>query len=283
MQAMPDILAFQDESGDFGHGEWVSLGVLWVQREDVESLGAALRALRADRAGEVHFYRFPRNFGGDYGAAARTAQAWFERWRDTWARRTWFSVLAINRRHLRYDRARYARPADAYPHFAAWAVRRGLAAFFGEHEAIRFEMVCDARSGDGGDGAEASVLSRLAAAIDNAISDAASHGDAAPRLAPTDVAVRSSGAHAAGGLFSAEQELLQLTDLLLGAVSTAIFPRTVAATKLWFAREMARVIQSARQSARPDAPDVRGRVLVDYYPDPRGRLYRDGPLGIWDS
>jgi hypothetical protein len=27
---------------------------------------------------------------------------------------------------------------------------------------------------------------------------------------------------------------------------------------------------------------LRGRLLVSYYPDPVGRVYQDGQLGIWD-
>jgi hypothetical protein len=280
-----EIVVFHDESGDFGHGEWVFTGMLWLARDDVEPLAKELRAQREEHAGEIHFYRFPRNFGGSYGAGARTARAWLQLWRAEWARRTWLSVLAVNRRHIRYDHVRFARPREAYNHFTALALRTGLAAFFKGHGPLRLAIWSDERSGriEGEDDAPLREDGGFTEALRQAALEAQTAGDVALVGDPGAIPVRALSGADTAGTFSAEQELLQLTDLLLGSVSTAILPRTVAATKLWLAREMARLVEGARRpAATANTLELRGRLLVSYYPDPVGRVYQDGQLGIWD-
>jgi hypothetical protein len=280
--AAPDIAVFHDESGDFGHGEWVFTGLLWVRREDVSALAGDLQAQRGEHAGEIHFYRFPRNFGGSYGAAARTARAWFELWLADWSHRTWFNALAVNRRHLMYDHTRFGRRELAYNHFTALAVTTGLAAHFKEHELVRLAVYSDERTGRADD-APADVAGRdaFARGLRDALADTTAEGHAGPRVAPPEVPAHSLSCWS-GGPFAAEQELLQLTDLLLGAVSTAVAPQSRAATKLWFAREIARVMEDVRQPPHARSLGLRGRFVVSYFPDYAGRLYHDGPIHLWD-
>ena len=284
----PDIAVFHDESSDFGHGEWVFTGLLWVRREDMSALAGDLKARRGEHAGEVHFYRFPRNFGGSYGAAARTARAWFELWRADWSHRTWFNALAVNRRHLMYDHTRFGRPEQAYNHFTALAVTTGLAAHFKEHALVRLAVYSDERTGRADDApADAAVRDAFARdafarALRGALADTAAEGHAGPRVTPPESPVHSLSGRSGVGPFAAEQELLQLTDLLLGAVSTAVAPQSRAATKLWFAREVARVMEDVRRPAHAGTLGLRGRFLVSYFPDYAGRLYHDGPIHLWD-
>jgi hypothetical protein len=129
------------------------------------------------------------------------------------------------------------------------------------------------------DGAEGPRTRALAAAL-SAAAVGIERGQ--PRVAPLPIPVRGMSSTLVCAEFSQEQELLQLTDLLLGAVSTAILPRGVAATKLWFAREMARMMEQLRQPADERTPGAQGHLLVSYFPDPLGRVYRDGQLGIWE-
>lgn len=277
------VAVFHDESGDFGHGEWVFIGLLWVRREDIGDLATELQSLRGSYAGEVHFYRFPRNFGGSYGGAARTAQVWFERWRADWARRTWFNALAINRRHLKYDHAWFGRPQQAYDHFTAVALQVGLGAFFQECDTVALAVYSDERSGRANNAPDAASGSdTLSAALQRALLDAATPESSTPPLAPPEVPVAYLSCQSRDGLFSPEQELLQLTDLLVGAVSTAVAPRSRAPTKLWFAREMAKVMEDVRQPPRPQSFGLHSRFLVSYFPDYAGRLYNDGPIHLWD-
>jgi hypothetical protein len=280
-----DVVVFHDESGDFGHGEWAFIGLLWVPHAELGALAAEMAALRGGHGGEIHFYRFPRNFGGAYGVTARIAQAWFERWLADWSRRTWFSALAVNRRHLKYDHARFGRPEQAYNHFSALALTSGLKALFKAHDAVTLTVYSDERWGRVHTLAEG-VAGRAAfvAALRDALAGAGTADEerAGPRITPPDVPVHCLSSHADEGPFSAEQELLQLTDLLLGAVSTAIAPQSRAATKLWFAREIARVMADVRLAPGPKSFGLHGRFLVSYFPNYAGRLYNDGPIQVWD-
>lgn len=272
-----EIAVFHDESGDFGHDDWVFLGLLWVRREDIAALASELRALRDGFGGEIHFYRFPRNFGGEYGAAACTARMWFERWRDDWGLRTWCNVLAVNRRHALYDGVRFGRPERAYLHFTALALRAGLAAFLRDQPAAPLTIWSDERSGrasgvDASPGADA-----FAAALRQALAADAATG---PAIDLDDSRVHTLSGERAGPAFTPEQELLQLTDLLLGAVGTAIEPRATAATKRHFARELAPIMEDVRVAPRPRSFGLHGRFLVSYFPGSDGQLTSDGPIGV---
>lgn len=291
----PALRVFHDESGDFGHGEWAFVGMLWVRRAEVAALGRELAALREPGAGEVHFYRFPRGFGGSFGATARTAQAWFEHWRGPWLRRVWFNALAVNRHHPRYDAQALSRPEVAYQHVSGLCLRTGLRAFFAREAGVSLEVCSDERAGMGeGHGAAPGTAAgprtqtlsdALSAAVTVTVTPGASEAGASgggPLVAPLPIPTRSMSSALAGAGYDDEQELLQLTDLLLGAVSTAILPRGVAATKLWFAREMARLMEQIRRPAGEGAPGAHGHLLVSYFPDPVGRIYHDGQIGLWD-
>ena len=99
------------------------------------------------------------------------------------------------------------------------------------------------------------------------------------------VMVNDADVHTLSGVrvdpdFAPEQELLQLTDLLLGAAGTAIDPRATAATKRHFAREMALVMEDVRVAARPRSFGLHGRFLTTYFPGFDGRLSGDGPIGV---
>lgn len=273
------IVVFHDESGDFGHDDWVVLGLLWVRQDDVAELAAELGARREADTGEIHFYRFPRNFGGAFGAAARTARAWFDLWRDEWGRRVWFNALAINRRHARYDGVRIGRPEQAYNAFTAMALRAGLAAFFRGVPSLALAIRSDARSGRAAGLAAPTERDAFAAALRQALApDGATGG--MPVVTLDEAGVRMVDGQRVGDAFTPEQDLLQLTDLLLGAVGTAIEPRATAATKRHFAREIARAMREVRVAPRPDALGLHGRFLVHYFPGPDGRLTTEGPIGV---
>lgn len=279
------IAVFHDESGDFGHDDWVFLGLLWVPRADVAALAADLRALREGFGGEIHFYRFPRNFGGEYGAAARTARAWFERWRDDWGRRMWFNVLAVNRRHTLYDGVRFGRPDRAYLHFTALALRTGLAAFFRDTPAASLAIWSDERSGrssgvEASPGADAFANALVQELVQSLAEDGATSNATGAAMCLDGGSVRTLSGERAGAAFTPEQELLQLTDLLLGAAGTAIDPRATAATKRHFARELALVMEDVRVAPRPSSFGLHGHFLVSYFPGPDGRLTGDGPIGV---
>jgi hypothetical protein len=167
----------------------------------------------------------------------------------------------------------------AYNHFTALALETGLARFFKGSGVLRLAVFSDERSGHVQAAAGAAPRSDgFARALRLALAAAAARGYGGPRVAAQMPVSRLSGD--AGGAFTPEQELLQLTDLLLGAASTAIAPQTVAATKRWFGRRMADVMEDVRRPAGPKSLGLRGRVLVSYFPDPLGRIYHDGPIGI---
>lgn len=277
------ITVYQDESGDFGHGAWVFVGLLWVPRDRIATLTEALREARNGFAGEVHFYRFARNFQGEYGAGARTGRAWLERWLSDWRHETWLTALAVNRRHPLYPAARFHSSEDAYNHFAAEALARGLTWHFAGAQGVTLDVCSDARSLPTSDrGGSPGVPSRFAEALRARLANREMETPTLPAALWDNPPVRFAGERVADRPFSADEEVLQLTDVLLGAVATAISPLSRAATKLHLAREMARLMDDLRRPPREGPAASRRRVRILYYPDADGRYTTSGPVGLWD-
>lgn len=279
---VPRLTVYQDESGDFGHGDWAFIGLLWVPRDRIEPLAEALREAREGFAGEAHFYRFARNFQGEYGAGARTGRAWLERWLAEWRHETWLTTLAVNRRHLLYPAARFHGSEDAYNQFAAQALSRGLAWHFAGAPAVTLDVCSDTRSLPTVGGGTPGEPLRLAEALRERLAASDQPRMTSPTVTWDQPPVRFAGERVGDRPFSADEELLQLTDVLLGAVATAIFPRSRAATKLHLAREMARLMDELRRPPREETAAIRRRARILYYPDADGGYTTDGPVGLWE-
>lgn len=279
----PRVTVYQDESGDFGHGDWAFIGLLWVPRDRIEPLVGALREARAGFAGEVHFYRFARNFQGEYGAGARTGRAWLERWLAEWRHETWLTALAVNRRHALYPSARFHGSEDAYNHFTAEALARGLAWHFAGAKTVALDVCSDARSLPASDGQRSSgEPSRFIEALRERMAASGQPSGTGPTVIWEQPPARFAGERIGDRPFSADEELLQLTDLLLGAVATAIAPRSRTAAKLHLAREMARLMDELRRPPRDETVSLRRRVRILYYPNADGGYTTSGPVGLWD-
>ncbi|MBM4141332.1 MAG: hypothetical protein FJ242_07610 [Nitrospira sp.] len=82
------------------------------------------------------------------------------------------------------------------------------------------------------------------------------------------------------GPFTPEQELLQLTDLLLGSVASAIEPKSERETKQWFAKNIALLMEDIRKKPWKQEYRLHRKFSVSYFPDADGAIYNDGLIGI---
>jgi len=82
------------------------------------------------------------------------------------------------------------------------------------------------------------------------------------------------------GPYSQEEELLQLLDLLLGSVATAIAPKSKRETKIWFAMQILPLIEDIRKEPWKQTYNLYRKFSISYFPDNSGLIYNDGPLGI---
>jgi hypothetical protein len=75
-------------------------------------------------------------------------------------------------------------------------------------------------------------------------------------------------------------ELLQLADVILGAVAQAIHPRSSLPTKRDLGHMVAEWILDIRKEPWKQRLNLHRRFSVAYFPDGDGRPYTDGPLPI---
>jgi hypothetical protein len=275
-----NILVFHDESGDYGHNEWIFTGLLWICEEQVQEIDNALKVERRNEnyEDEVHFSEFPASFDGDFGAKPRVARRWFNIWKSQWADKTWFNVLAVNTRHPSYDRRRFTRSFHAYNRFTAMALKAGVAWHFADVDSLRLLIYSDEKSrrpqgllGDGitTDNFETYLARRLPADTRSPRGPTVCLGEQVKCLSCPK-----------RGPYSAEQECIQLADLLLGAVATAVERKSDRQTKLWFGREICKLIQDVRVEYWKQTLGLHRRFSVSYFPNNRGEVYTNGPLKI---
>ncbi len=138
---------FHDES--IPNKRWFLVGLLFVRDTDLEKVRAALRdgRQREDYWGEVHFSDLPRNFNGPYGAKARVARHWMEAFQARLADLARFTVLAVDRHSPAYDPKRFPKDYHAYNRFTAMALKAGIAWFLGPEslDEVKITLVSDVK------------------------------------------------------------------------------------------------------------------------------------------
>jgi len=276
----PEFYVFHDESGNYHCDDWVFTGLLWVSRDKATQVQQYINIIREryQYLDEIHFNKLPKSFLGDYGKKAKVAKELLELWIRKLSDFTYFNVLAVNRKHFKYDHKRFKKNFHAYNRFTLIALKSGLAWFFKDKSKLNLSIYSDEKSrrpkgilGDGinYDNFEKYIMDRLK-------EDTKSYkGPEIKLLNPVKCISCNKN-----GPYSKEEELLQLVDLLLGAVSTAINPRTKRGTKIWLAQEISYLIEDIRKEPWKQTYKLHRKFAISYFPDDQGLIYIDGPIGI---
>src|SRR5579864_3371668 len=269
----PEIAVFHDESGTYEKDAWVFTGLLWIRRKDLDDFAEQLRKERGNYEGELHFSEFPKSFEGEYGLKARIARSWFELWRREWLSRTWFHVLAINTRRLKHGNPPvFPQTFHKYNRYVKMAIDTALYEHFKDWNSLHLFVYSDQKDrrpdGDGinKDNFESYIRREFSFRK--------------TKFGGLTVQLRELCC-----LDSKSNDLLQLTDLLLGAVSNALSTKALRETKLWFGREMAKIMKGSLnpEELLPAFPDDElspefdhssvTNFSIKYFPDENGNLY----------
>lgn len=280
---MSEYSVFHDESGDYGHGNWVFTGLFWIKNDKIDEITSDLLMAREkeDYFGEIHFKQFPKKFEGKYGSKARVGKDWFNIWLRKWADKTFFNVLSIDRKSLRYEHDRFSKDFHAYNRFVGMSILGGITWFFDKFQKIELDMYSDGKDrrpeglepdGISTDNFEEYVKKRVF--VDTDLRNKCSN------LNLRDVECLSCGK---SGPYSPQEELLQLTDLLLGAVSTAIEPKSKKETRKWFAKKVAKLMKDVRLEPWNQSFGLHKKFSVSYFPNNKSKVYTSGPIGILEQ
>jgi len=69
-----------------------------VTQQHAEQIDRKLKDIRLkyNYHGEIHFNKFPKSFGGNYGIKPKVAKEWFLMWKEELSEKIKFNVLAVN-------------------------------------------------------------------------------------------------------------------------------------------------------------------------------------------
>jgi hypothetical protein len=276
----PHFNVFHDESGDYGHSEWVFTGLFWIEKNDLEELDKDLKNERQKENcySEVHFSGLPKSFFGEFGNKAKLAKKWYYLWQGKWALRSRFNVLAVNTRHRKYDKSRFSRDFHAYNRFTAMAIKSGLAWCFKNISLMDLNIYSDQKSrrpeglvGDGisSDNFEQYLCERIG-------EDTKEYKGPKVNIKEPICCLECKKKK----LYSPREEALQMTDLLLGSIKTAVSPETIRETKLWFGEKMALLLSDISKKPWEQKYGLHRRFSISYFPCKKEKISNKGPINI---
>ncbi len=230
------FFVFHDESEPEPNRGWLLIGLLFVRADVVDFVRCSLEQLRMreNYFGEIHFCELPKNFSGPFGAKARVARRWMQAYQDSLCENALFTCLAVNRASPRFEHKRFAQDYHAYNRFTAMAIKAGISYFLvplGYHE-LELTVVSDGK--DRRSRPEQNMVDNFEDYLPYRVElDSFLRQMQDPHY-PTVVMkpVQTSN--------SAKDDLLQLTDLLLGATQVALSGKSQRPVK----RELGRIVVS---------------------------------------
>lgn len=265
--------AFHDES--IPSKRWFLIGILLVREDDVSHVLTALRRARSaeNYFGEIHFSELPKSFYGQWGAKARVARHWLQAYADGLCDKVFFSALAVDRHSPAFEHKRFAKDFHAYNRFTVIALKAAIAWHLCPlgWDKVKLLIVSDAKD----------RMSRLDQyAVDNFESYVPNRiqsdffrgqlmGKKYPLVYPT-LELRDSS----------NDDLLQLCDVLLGAVQEALVARSTRETKRALGKLVVKWCQDIQNPQRERKYNLYRKFNVWAFPNERGEPYNNVPLAL---
>ncbi|WP_028992036.1 hypothetical protein [Thermoanaerobacter thermocopriae] len=204
------------------------IGLLFVPKEKKNMLLDELTYYREkeDYKGEIHFSALPKKFKGKFEAKARVARAWMEAYENVLHEMAYFSALAVYRGSLAFEHHRFSKEFHEYNRFTAMVLKAGIAWHLvpKNYDFVTITFFPDAKERSTWpevgckDNFEEYILYR--AELDSYLSRCA--GKVYPRVFIQNIKL----------VDSAKEDLIQLTDLLLGTVQSALVAGSRQETKI---------------------------------------------------
>ncbi len=257
---------FHDES--IPNKRWLLIGLLFVWKQKLQVVRDMLNLQRTaeNYTGEIHFSALPGSFDGCYGAKARVARGWLRLYERSLCEQAVFSCLAVDQHSPGYERKRFAKDFHAYNRFTAMALKAGISWHLGQRNLDRviIHFISD----------EKGRLSQP----DKGWTD--NFEEYLPYRAELDALIAKS----AGKRYpqiklelqlcdSRCEDLLQLTDLLLGATQEAIVAGSSRRTKQDLGRMVVNWCQDLKKKPWEQEYGLHRRFSVWAFPDKEGKPY----------
>ena len=219
-----EYFVFHDES--IPTKRWLLTGLTFVRRENLQKVREALHVPRQSENyyGEIHFSRLPKSFDGQFGAKARVARSWMQAFERGLSGVMHFSCLAVDRQSPSYEHRRFSQEFHAYNRFTAMALKAGISWHLGPENFDRLiiHFISDAKERasrpDQGMADNFEEYLPYRAELDSFLSR-----DEGNRYPDVHLELELED--------SSKDDLLQFTDLLLGATQMALVAASKRPTK----------------------------------------------------
>jgi hypothetical protein len=268
---------FHDESEPQANKRWLLIGLLFVYQNKLENVQTTLQYDRQKESypGEIHFCQLPKSFGGEFGGKARVARRWMKAYQDGLCQDALFTCLAVNRASPKFEHKRFSEDYHAYNRFTAMAIKAGISYLLAPlgYDEITLTVISDGKDRKSRpeqnviDNFEEYLLYRVE--LDNFLAQMNSN-----RPYPT---VRMNPVKT---LNSATSDLLQLTDLLLGATQSALMGIANRPVKRELGRMVASWYQDLQNPPWKQQYKMHRKFSIWGFPDEKGEPFNRFPMAI---
>ncbi|GIV23757.1 MAG: hypothetical protein KatS3mg025_1416 [Bacteroidia bacterium] len=270
------FLIYHDESEPAPNKGWLLIGLLFVRSDTAESVRAALKWYRNQEKyyGEIHFSDLPKSFEGPFGKKARVARRWMRAYQEGLCENAFFTCLAVNRTSPRFEHKRFEEEYHAYNRFTAMAIKAGISYFLaplGYHE-LELTVFSDEKERKSRpdqnmvDNFEDYLVYRVE--LDTFLRQVLDPHYPTVAMKPVQT------------INSAKDDLLQLTDLLLGATQVALSGKSQRLVK----RELGSMVVSwyldLKKRPSEQAYKMHRKFNLWGFPDEEGRPFSNFAMAL---
>jgi len=268
------FVVFHDES--IPNKRWLLIGLTFVEELDLDAVHNVLRQAREqeDYFREIHFSALPKSFNGPYGAKARVARRWMQAFQDHLAEKVYFSCLAVDRHSPAFEHKRFSKDYHAYNRFTAMALKAGIAWHLGPKELDRLSIRFISDAKDRASRPEQEMVDNFKDYLEYRAELDASHaqmeGKRYPKLTMKAVDLVDSAA----------EDLLQFTDVLLGATQMALVAGSTRPTKRRLGELIVRWCRDLKKRPWEQNLGLHRKFNLWAFPDESGRPRNNVPLSL---
>lgn len=265
-----EFFVYHDESEPQPNKSWLLIGLLFVNLKKFSNVLDVLSYHRKQESyfGEIHFCELPNSFNGEFGAKARVARAWINDYQNGLFQDAHFSCLAVNRNSPRFEHKRFSKAYHIYNRFTAMAIKAGISWMLVPYgfDQITLTLVSDGKDRksrpDQGlvDNFEAYIPYRVE--IDNLLKRL-TEDQTYPSLIMNPVRIVRSD----------QDDLLQLTDILLGAIQSALIKSSIRPTKQYFASRICNWYEDLQKPPRQQNYKMHRKFNLWGFPDHQGKPF----------
>jgi len=269
-------LVYHDES--MPDKRWLLIWLLFVPVSRKDPITDVLKWHRKQENyyGEIHFSELSKSFDGKYGGKARVARRWLKEYESSLSQDVFFSALAVDRHSPRFQRKRFSKDFYAYNRFTAMVLKGGIAWHLDlfEYTEVEITFVTDAKNRasrpDSGmiDNFEDYIPYR--AEMDALVSSIRGKRYPTVRMNPIVPATSSS------------DDILQFTDLLLGACQETLTARSIRQTKRQLGLMISRWCQDLMKEPWKQELKLHRKFSFQMFPDHNG-TFAPPPILLCDN